>query len=350
MSRLEKVFPEILERILGHLDLNTIKSLRCTCKALGDRCIGPRFKSFVQNQETDLTLQSLDNLFDLASSPVISQLVKHVTVTAVVFDTTELESKLQTGRKTVTERNGPIVSMTIMKCTEEELAEAQADLDWLRANIDLRKKEDRVSVTASLVRVLRQFGKIHTLHVEARVLKGKDQKSWPGAASEWSPVFIRASEVYRIAMSAVARSKANLECLAVYRFMPNMPKCGVPSFDITAHMETLESEEGFAEAGASIKDFALQFATRTETDMAKIRAAREQLQGADRAFHAAMGSKTGLYKAGDVEATAEGNFPGIARLLKQLPNRKQLLELCLPLSSVFREDASLSERVLTPRT
>lgn len=339
-TQLEIVFPEIFEIILDNLDLDTIKSLRLTSKALGNRCIGPRFNRFVENQETDLTFQSLDGLFDLASYPVLSQAVKHVTITATVFDTTELESKLQTRHKVVVERNGYIYSKKTIKCTEDDLTEAQTDLDWLREKIDLREKEDTASVTASLSRVLRQFGKLRTLKIDALVLKGKDKRILPSAFQEWSPVFIRASEVYRIATSAVAQSKVNLEYLTVYRFVS---KCGVPSFDITAHMETLESE-GFAEAGAQIKNFALQFSTRTETDIAKIRAEREQLQGADRAFHDAMGSTTGLYKAEATEATTEENFPGIARLLKQMPN---LEALDLHLRNTLRGSANRYFRIFT---
>lgn len=80
----------------------------------------------------------------------------------------------------------------------------------------------------------------------------------------------------------------------------SVPRCGVPSFDITAHIDTLESED-FAEAAACIKNFALQFCTRMETDIAKIRAAQERLQG----------SNTGQYSVEGVEATEEENLWGL---------------------------------------
>jgi hypothetical protein len=82
--------------------------------------------------------------------------------------------------------------------------------------------------------------------------------------------------------------------------------------------------DNFALAGASIKNFAISLSTRVETDFGRIVAARKQLQGADRAFHDAFGSSTGLYQDDDPPAIAEENYPGVAQLLKQMPNLEAL--------------------------
>lgn len=60
---LNHVPPEVMERIIKYLDLDTIKSLRLTCKMFGERCLGRRFKSFLKQQTTDFHLPSLEQCY-----------------------------------------------------------------------------------------------------------------------------------------------------------------------------------------------------------------------------------------------------------------------------------------------
>lgn len=121
------------------------------------------------------TVQELNGLFDLASDPVLGQAVKSVSIIAVVFDTTELESMLKSRRKRLRERQGQEIATTTVECTKEELVETQQDLDWLRARIDLRNEEDTDSVIAFLSRVLHHFGNLSTRTVDSCVLTGRDR-------------------------------------------------------------------------------------------------------------------------------------------------------------------------------
>lgn len=311
---LDRLPPEVVERIIQYVDLDTIKSLRLTSRVLGERCLGPRFKSFLKRQTTDLTKRSLQSLCALASHPTLRPVVKNLTIMATVYDTFEVQRILCIKKRRVVKRGlkGQIYQTRYLPCTEQELSTAQSDLAWLRAQQEEREALSDESVIESLASALRLFGRLNSVDLDATVIQGPNVTVWT-KEGDWHPIFMRASQVYCLTMSAVARSGVAVDTLTVYR---NTPRCSVPSCDITAHVEKLDADQ-LAVAGASIKNLALSISMRIETDIGKIAAARELRE---RLFHSELGFQSSLLGTSDPETLAEENFPGIARLLRFIPN------------------------------
>jgi hypothetical protein len=274
---------DIIENIFENLKLDDIKSVRLTCKGLST--IGPRFKSFFAKQTTDLSSDSLRQQKALASHPQLRSAVSTLVVMAAVIDTSELDRMLKTRKHRIVEVKGPFTMTTETECTEEELAQATKDLAYLISERTCQKNRTLDENIDSLATVLSLYSTLDTIDMDACVTKDPNKRVPVVHAGEWPPVFIRASEVYRITTSAIVKSRVLLKTLLIYRATP---RCSVTSFDVTTHMSQLEALPGFASTAASLENFALSFSTRVQTDFSKIEAAREQLEGAAAAFHNAM--------------------------------------------------------------
>ena len=274
---------DILGIILDNMGLVDIKNTRLACKYLST--IGPRFKSFIAHQTTDLSVESLQSHQELASHPQLGPAVETLVTMAAVFDTSELDRMIKTKRRRIVEVNGPFTSTTEPELGDEEYAQAKSDLAWMHAQQAHQRTQTTDESIDALARVLRLYGTLDTIDLDACVTKGPHVRVSAAQAGEWHPVFVRATEVYHIMTSAIAKSEVSLKTLLIYR---ETPRCSVPSYDMTSHIAKLEALPGFASAFSSLENFALSFSTRVQTDFSKIEAAREGLEGAAAAYHNAM--------------------------------------------------------------
>jgi hypothetical protein len=274
---------ELHERVLENLDLEDIKSFRLTCKALGN--VSARFKTYFAQQTTDLTVDSLRKQHELASHPQLRSAVNTLVAMAAVFDTSKLDRMIKTKRHRIVEVKGPFTTTTEPNCTEEELDQAAADLEWMHSQQNYQKSQTLAENINTLAAILNLYGTLDIISLDACVYLGPDKRVPTPQAGEWHPVIMHASEVYQIATSAVAKSRVSLNTLLIYR---STPRCSVPSIDVTTHMSQLEAIPGFETTFSSLENFALSFSTRVETDFSKIEAARARLEGAEAAYHRAM--------------------------------------------------------------
>ncbi|KAL5327810.1 hypothetical protein ACEPPN_005515 [Leptodophora sp. 'Broadleaf-Isolate-01'] len=305
--------PDVVGIILDNLELVDVKSIRLTCKYLST--VGPRFKHFIAQQTTDLSVESLRSQRELASHPQLRSAVKELVVMAAVFDTSELDRMLKTKRRRIVEVKGPFTTTTETGLTDDELLQAASDLEWMHAQQTHQRIQTLPESIDALAAVLRLYGALDTIDVDACVTKSPRTRVSTAQAGEWHPVFIRASEVYQITTSAICLSGVSLNSLLIYR---ETPKCSVTSFDVTSHMAKIEAMPGFASAFSSLENFALSFSTRVQTDFSKIESARDGLEGAAAAYHNLLGSNAGQYSDEDPEATVEENFPGIGQYFYRL--------------------------------
>jgi hypothetical protein len=210
-------------------------------------------------------------------------------VMAVVIDTSELDWMIETKRKRIVDVQGPFTTTTEPACTEEELSQAAEDLKWLHSQRASQTSQNFDESVTSLAAILNLYGCLDTIKLDSCVIKGPKTQVSTAEASEWHPVFTRASEVYRITTSAILQSQVMLKTLLIYR---TTPRCSVPSFDVTTHMEQLEAIPGFENTLSGLENFALSFSTRVPMDFSKVEAARAELDGAAAAYHNAMVSVT----------------------------------------------------------
>lgn len=321
-SWLDALPQELIDRVAESLDLDSIRNLRLTSTRLCDHMDVSRFRYFMAAQETDLTSRSLERLRAIANHPKLGSAVQSLTIIAVVYDTSELDRMLKTKRRRVFQKQGVFSMTTEPQATEEELVEAQRNRERMLAS--MREQETRgndESEVQELAAALRSLGKLDTLEVQAAVDQGLGGYIPSASAREWHPVWIRASQVYRTVMQAIASSGVATNKLRIFS---DSKRCSIPTWDVNEHIPTLMSAN-FDQAAKHIKDFSLSVSTKVETDRQKIADARANLSEVDRAYYeAGMGTQAGLLKPDDPLAIAEENYPGVARLLLPMQNLERL--------------------------
>ncbi|KAL8890016.1 MAG: hypothetical protein Q9215_002799 [Flavoplaca cf. flavocitrina] len=323
VPNLDCIAQEIVDRIIRDLDITSICSLRLVCRSLGDRCCGQRYKAFFGQQDVDLTSYSLQRLCQVAAHPKFGPAVRIIAITAVVHDTSELERMLKTKRRRIHEQKGVFSITAEPQAVEDEIDEARRNLDRLTSEREeqqeMRRNESDVQL---LTDALRKLGALDVLTIEAAVDRGdKTQLISSSAAREWHPIWVRASQVFRIVMSAIARSEAAVKTLIIYN---KSLRCSVPTSDIN-ELASLFGSKGFNAAAQHVRFLALSVSTKVETDLQKIANAYAEMSEADRAYYeAGMGTHSGLLSDDDPAAISEDNYPGVAHLLKQMPNLENL--------------------------
>lgn len=321
---LDGVAQELVDNIVDHLDLTSISSLRLACRRLGDHCCGQRYKSFFRQQALDLTPERLQRLCRIAAHPKLGSAVRVIEVSAVLYDTSELERMLSTKRRGIHEKRSILSITTEPQVDRGELDEAETRLDRLvsrqREQEEMRRDESDVQLLAD---TLRKLGTLDVLALEAAVDQGNQNQLIPTstAACEWHPIWIRASQVYGIVVSAIARSQVRVDTLTIYK---KSLRCSVPTFDVNKLLPVLGSTN-FAAAAQYIRSLAFSASTKVETDAHKIADARAGMSKVDDAdSDDDMEVYTGSLSDDDPAAVAEDNYPGIAHLLRQMRNLENL--------------------------
>ena len=325
-AHLNEIAGELVEKINEDLDLPSIRNLRLTCKTLGDSCCGPRFRSFLEHQETDLTASSLRKLCQLAHHSKLGAAVLTLTVLATINDVSGIGRMLSTKNRRLTEHQGMLVCTRQREATQEELDEAQQSHERLIARTQEQQQMTRDGSDVRLLAdALRSFGLLAVLEIVAVVDQGSGNFLASSSAQEWHSVWIRAVEAYRTVMLAMAHSSITVDTLRVYK---GSRRCSVPTWDIGTYLPALEASN-FSQAARHIKSISLSVSTKVETNFQKVADARASLTGADRAyFEAGMGTQVDQLSESDPQAIAEENYPGVARLLAYMPNL-EILDLHL---------------------
>ncbi|KAH6887051.1 hypothetical protein B0T10DRAFT_490645 [Thelonectria olida] len=260
--------PSTWDIILQFLDVEAIKNLRLTNRHLGGEALNPRLKHFLETKTTDLTDESLGSLAALAAHP-FGVSVKCLTIVASLYDTSKTEEILKSGERCEIEFSGVFTSKTWHECAEEELASTRSDLAWLRKKKNEQQEASDETVTTSLTKALRAFRRLDALELDAVVYESPELKV-STLESDWPSIWQRASQVYRVAMTAVARSGVEVGALQVYS---NTPRCSVSIHELAEHMQSLRADK-FGRAGASITSFSLSICRETtrhdETEQARL--------------------------------------------------------------------------------
>ncbi|RAK95663.1 uncharacterized protein BO80DRAFT_485991 [Aspergillus ibericus CBS 121593] len=309
----------VVDVIVDHLDLQSIKALRLTNRAWSKLCLGPRFKSFIRHQTTNLTAESLKSLMELACHPDLGSVVKQLTILADVYDPSLLKRVLHTRR---CEDRTRMPRLTARDCTQDELEQARAGLQWLEEKSLTCLLVDEDVIGKILATILDHFGQLDLIALEATMTtapRGDIFKS----LGEWHIIWVQATQVYHIAMTALAQSRIEVEALSVYR---ETIRCGVPSNEITDFMNNLDAKGWAFSSGQSIKYFALDLSMRVDSNPERLAEERDQLERYERENRRRWTGNLGALQADlHPEAVAEDNFPGVARLLQKMPNLESLV-------------------------
>lgn len=246
-SRLGQLPVEVLEYTLEYLDLNSIGSLRRTCRGIARDSMGPRFLSFFQEQTTDLSRESLVVLHDVATHPTLGGAVRKLIIEAPVYNTCANQPSLGTGRWS----DSALV----------EPAPCEAFAAWLHA-----KQQAHDAFTASdaviesLASVLTALGTLDALELDACLVDGPTRKRalWrpPRPDAYWD----LASRTFAVTVLALARSGVAVEALRVFR---DTNRCSVRASDISDILPAIQGPGSTfaASTGSRMKSLALSLST-----------------------------------------------------------------------------------------
>ncbi|KAL8942969.1 MAG: hypothetical protein Q9211_001170 [Gyalolechia sp. 1 TL-2023] len=265
-SNLHRLPAELIDQIIKDLDIN---SIRLVCKALHNHTF-TSFKRLFANQKTNLTSKSLERLFQIANHPQLGTAVQSLTVLTPILDASEL---------------------------------------------------DRINtIKRSLIRA--QEGNLDSVTIEPPVWRRHYPPYTPAQLTfGWERAWVRTARVYRVVTQAIAYSGVIVAALHIYR---DSQQWSIATWDIDPHIPTFEGAN-LGRAAVSIKNISLGVSTNAETDDEPIERNRIELSGVDRAFY-----EDGLTRyihwvpSNEAPTVAEENYPGVARLLKQMPNLERL--------------------------
>lgn len=249
----------VVDTIIEHLDLESIKSLRLTNRAWGYLCLGPYFKSFFRHQVTNLTVESLQSLLALSRHPILSRAIKKLTIIAEVYDPSLTKRVLRMRR---CEDRARVPRLVARDCSQDELNQAKLDLKWLEAQSSASQLANEDNTANSLAAVLNRIGQLDTIALEATATTAPRPDTFR-AQGDWQIIWAKASQIYKITMLALAQSNIVLHHLTIYC---ETIRCAVPCNEITANMDDLDTRKWSLSTGHSIRCLALDLSMRTDSN------------------------------------------------------------------------------------
>jgi hypothetical protein len=310
---------EVFEIILTYLDLDTVKALRLTDRKLAEKCIGPRFLGSIQQPTFDVSPQNLRSLYALACNPAISKMVYSLTFLATSLDSSELEKNVKSGKYIVRESHGPFFTATDVAYSPEELLNAKSELNWLKEQQELRSSESSSEMIELLQLALKGFGELDFIHLHGAVIMGRTQR---GSArhGEWHPLWMRASHVFSLVVTAIVKSGVSVKKLDVYR---STPRCCIPSGHITSYASGLNQRElGVLSKG--LESLKLSMSAEIQNELEIVKSDEDELSECKEASRRTFGYSAGHLSCDDPRAVLADETPGITSLLKSASALKEL--------------------------
>lgn len=231
--------PELLETILTYLDLDSIKALRLTNREVAEKCLGPRFLTFIQQPILDVSTQNLRSLHALACNPTLGKMIRSLTFLATSLDSSEAEKNVISGKHTVRRNHGAMFEAILTEYSSAELSTAKSNLKWLKEQQKARANECTSEMIELLQLALKGFRAVHSIQLDSAFIIGPTQR---GSASrgKWHPLWMRASHVFFMVVTAMAQSGVSVKKFDAYR---HTPRCCIPSGDITIYISGLNPKQ-----------------------------------------------------------------------------------------------------------
>ncbi|KAF2172587.1 hypothetical protein M409DRAFT_63232 [Zasmidium cellare ATCC 36951] len=329
---------EIVESIVVLLDLPDICSLRLTSRLVAAKVTQDHFKSFFRSKTIDLTKSSLETFVAVTQPGLLGCLVQNITLIGIANNPKGLESILRKKTRTVVERNGPIFASTEERCSAEELAKAERDLETINRRCEehrqLREAGQDIKLLGEALTNLLANGKgaLRSLSLEVAMCRDDaDKHQRPVSGMGWKYTWQAATDAFKTTMPALAAS--GLQVTKLNLFNPeNFLRCSIPSNELSV----LDFEDPSLQTCLrSIKSLSISLSDRIidETDK---NAARTGDPG-DNVDWSIAPTKRPIEEL-RAEAAEETNFRGLATLIS----------LCTNLEDLDLHYFNLAISVLTP--
>ncbi|KAF5855117.1 hypothetical protein ETB97_010034 [Aspergillus alliaceus] len=293
--------PGIFETILTYLDLDSVKA-RPTTQKLAEKCIGPRFLGFIQQPIHDVSLQCLRSLHTLACNPALNRMIYSLTLLATSLDSSELEKNLKSGKHTMRQFNGPIFQR-------------------LRPPFPMkaRANESSSEMVELLQLALKGFSELGSIHLDGVFIVRRTQRE-SARNGEWHPLWMRASHVFSLIVTAMVQSGASVKKLDAYR---STPRCCIPSGDTTTYASSLNPKQlGILSKGLESLKLSMSGEIQNALDIAE--SDEDTLSEDEKASHSTVDSSKGHLSRDDPRTVLADGSPGITSLLKSVPTLREL--------------------------
>lgn len=316
---------EIIESIVVLLDLSDICNLRLAGRLIALKVTQDHFKSFFFSKTIDLTRQSLQAFVEATRPALLGSLLQNVTLVGIANNPKGLESILRRGAKTITEWKGPMFFSTERKCSTEELAKVELDLQ----TINRRREEDaELRQTGQDVALLRKaFANLaasnkdrllHSLSLEVVVYRDDTEtRQRPIVGGGWKHIFQAATDAFKTVMPALVGSGLQVQRMNILN-ADDLLRCSIPSNELS----TLDFDDPDIQSALKpIKSLSISLSDRIidETDLSVARTG----DPGDDIDWSVPAKKRDLDEL-RAEAADESNFFGLAKIVSLCSNLEEL--------------------------
>jgi hypothetical protein len=233
-AKLDALTPELFDIVLQDFELDDIQRLRLVNKVTCARAAQDRFISSLRSKNVDLTQSGLESFAHMTShGQCLGCLVRHLTLTDVLYDLPTLEAILATGNRIV----GSHRPRTTEKCSEEEMFIARRCFDELRQchEVDkaFRKTGDDLALLCQSMRSIasKPNCELETLSLEV-VVYGEDTATQKSSiqfdATLRIRIFQTAAETFRLVAQSLRETGPRIRHFEVFGRNPGTTRFNLP--------------------------------------------------------------------------------------------------------------------------
>lgn len=228
-DRLRALPNELFNQVLTHLDLSSVKNLRLASQQHAAKCLSPAFLAYYEEQETDLTLTSLQRLRDITVHPALGPAVRRLTVVAVFHDPSSLLVRI---RRLSDPLRRPWSALTSAD-RSVELLDKIGKLYKIMGSRHEQQGQFSDDVAGSLSHILENLGSLGVLKLTTRVLRPELYRVDSVGSSRgvnWNCLWADCHRLLKIVTSAMSTSKIEVATFSVFNECFGKVQASKPSF------------------------------------------------------------------------------------------------------------------------
>ncbi|KAJ6129634.1 hypothetical protein N7512_002414 [Penicillium capsulatum] len=215
-------------------------------------CTGGPFTACLKRQTTDLSDPSLRTLRDLGLHRDLGPAVRELKIRVPLYDPSVLKRQIS---KTSHQK--------------EKQDEPKKELAWLQDQQRQQEKLPASFIQKHLASIFTSLGQLETVSLDFEFVRGSNPDNATSRCESRlysGNLLPRASQLYRLLISAIIESGISLTSLEIYT---NCTQCGVPLSDLA--IQTWHQAEGWAFLKDSIKIFGIRVSTAVNSPMLDLR-------------------------------------------------------------------------------
>lgn len=243
MATFEGLPNEIVETVVGYMDLQSIGNLRQTSRTLAAKATQDRFKSFFKSKHVDITRPSLEAFAEATRANRLGCLLQNLTLVGIVNNTKKLAKKSRNPRGDQRKRAQDLAI----------LVERQRDFD------DMHEDGIDVELLGEAFHNMKASGKSEILSVSLAVevyREDAETRLQPAKGGSWKMIWQCAVDTYRTALLSLGASGLHTNKLNVYE---GIQRCSLAGNEIN----TLDfTEPGLADVLSSLRSLSMSLSDK----------------------------------------------------------------------------------------